>query len=476
MNNASQPLQTTSIEIIENVFQSQLNLAVKIGDSSVKERIQKLKRLEIAVLESQDELINAIHSDFAKPEFETLLSEIATITSEIRHVIHHLKSWMRPKRLKRFITIPTLSGEIEYRSKGVCLILSPWNYPFNLAISPLISAIAAGNCVIIKPSELTPHTSYFIEKLVSRVFHSSEVAVVQGDAEVAQYLTSLPFNHIFFTGSPMVGKKVMEAASKNLSSVTLELGGKSPVIVTKSADINLAAKRIIFGKYINGGQTCIAPDYVLVNETKKDELLNKLKENMLSFKIGHELEGSNFCKIITRKHAQRLKDIIEDAIEKGASLICGGHVDVEKREVEFTLLSDITDSMLVMQEELFGPILPVKSYDELFTAVNQVLSLPRPLASYIFTSSENDIQVYSSIIRTGSVVINDVIVQYGHPNAPFGGVNNSGIGNAHGYYGFKAFSHEQPIIRSTKWSPIDLFHPPYKDLHKKIIKAVIKWF
>jgi aldehyde dehydrogenase (NAD+) len=469
-------LPNTSLEIIDHVFQSQLNNAIKIGDSNANERIAKLKRLEKAILESQKDLIEAIHSDFDKPQFETLLSEVAIVTSEIRHVISHLKSWMKPRRLKRFLTIPTLSGELEFKSKGVCLIISPWNYPFNLAIGPLISAIAAGNCVIIKPSELTPTTSYFLEKMLSRIFSTSEVAVIQGDAEVAQYLTNLPFNHIFFTGSPSVGKKVMASASKYLSSVTLELGGKSPVIVTKTANLSLAAKRIAFGKYINSGQTCIAPDYVLVNAVLKDEFVTLLKENFTAFIKNHELEGSAYCKIISERHAQRLKDLLDDAVEKGATIAHGGKIDVPNRKAEFTILTNVSDEMLVMKEEIFGPILPVKSYDELFNAVNHVLNLPRPLASYLFTSRENDIQAYSGIVRSGSIVKNDVIVQYGHPYAPFGGINNSGIGNAHGFYGFKAFSHEQPIIRSSSWSPINLFHPPYTNLHKKLIDLVIKWF
>lgn len=463
-------LISTKVQEIEALFLKQLNHAIEIGDTDARERIEKLKKLEKAILETQHELIEATFKDFGKPEFETKLSEIAIVTSDIHHIVKHLRSWMKPKSIKRTLSIPTLSGEIEYRAKGVCLILSPWNYPFNLAIGPLLSAIAAGNCVILKPSELTPHTSAYVEKLVQQVFPENEVAVVQGDAGIAAYLTSLPFHHIFFTGSPKVGKLVMEAASKHLTSVTLELGGKSPVIVTKSADIELAAKRIMFGKYINAGQTCIAPDYVLVHESQHEALLKALIE------VGKKFtESSEFCKIITTKHAERFQFLLDDAFQKGASVVFGGKINPQEREVSLTIVDNANPDMLLMQEEIFGPILPILKYNQLYDALQQVLNLPRPLASYIFTKNEHDVRTYSATIRTGAIVQNDTIVQFGNPNAPFGGVNNSGFGNAHGWYGFKAFSHEQPVLRNTRWSPVDLFHPPYSDFHKKLVDIVIKW-
>ncbi|TNE70605.1 aldehyde dehydrogenase family protein [bacterium] len=468
-------LDTEIQQRIETLFQSQLSNAIKIGETSAKERIQKLKTLEQAILSNQENLVDAISKDFHKPSFETLLSEVTTAVSEIRHTIKHLKSWMKPKRIKRFLTIPTLSGEVEYKSKGVCLILSPWNYPFNLAIGPLVSAIAAGNCAIIKPSELTAHTSAIIESIITSVFPENEVAVVQGDAQIASYLTNLPFHHIFFTGSPKVGKLVMEAASKNLTSVTLELGGKSPVIVTKTADIELAAKRILFGKYINGGQTCVAPDYVLVHENQHDALVKALIETAKAFTESSPLEGSSFCKIITQNHTKRLHVILEDAFQKGASVVFGGKIDVENRDASLTIVDNVNPDMLLMQEEIFGPILPIMKFGQFYDALQTVLGLPRPLASYIFTNNEHDVRTYSAAVRTGAVLKNDTIIHFGHPNAPFGGVNNSGFGNTHGWYGFKAFSHEQPVIRNTKNSPIDLFHPPYKRFHIEAIKKVIKW-
>lgn len=464
-----------SVEAIENIFQAQLNNVIQVGQTTAKERIKKLKLLEKVILESQDEIIKALDADFSKPEIEVLLSEIAIITNKIHFVCRKLTSWMAPKRIKRFLTVPTISGELEYKPKGACLIIAPWNYPFSLAFGPLVYAIAAGNTVILKPSELTQNTANCIESIINKVFKSNEVAVIKGDAEVAQILTALPFNHIFFTGSPQVGHFVMEAAAKNLTSVTLELGGKSPVIVTESANLEIAAKRIVWGKYINAGQTCIAPDYVLVHHSIYDAFILELKRAVETAQNGHDFPGSKFSKIINQSHTKRLISLLDDAKNLGAKVELGGNTSLENREIDFTVLTSISDEMLCMNEEIFGPILPIKKYDDLFDAVNFVFKKPRPLASYIFTKKRNDVTVLSDSIRTGVVFQNDVLLQFGHPYAPFGGINNSGFGNSNGIYGFKAFSHEQPVLKNLSWSPIDLLHPPYTSFHKKILNLVIKW-
>lgn len=465
-----------SIEVIESIFQAQLNNVIEVGQTTAKQRIKKLKLLEKVILESQDEIIKALDADFSKPQIEVLLTEIAIITNKIHFVCRKLSSWMAPRRIKRFLTVPTLSGHLEYKPKGACLIIAPWNYPFSLAFGPLVYAIAAGNTVILKPSELTQNTANCIENIIKKVFKPNEVAVIQGDAEIAQHLTALPFNHIFFTGSPQVGKFVMEAAAKHLTSVTLELGGKSPVIVTETADLEMAAKRIVWGKYVNAGQTCIAPDYVLVHQSKYDAFILALKKAVENAQNGHNFSGSQFSKLINQKHTQRLISMLDDATNLGGKIELGGKSSLENREFEFTVLSSISDEMLCMKEEIFGPLLPIKKYDDLFDAVNFVLKRPRPLASYIFTKNQNDVHVFSDTIRTGAVLQNDVLLQFGHPYAPFGGINNSGFGNSNGIYGFKAFSHSQPVLKNLSWSPIDLLHPPYSPFHKKILDLVIKWF
>ncbi len=394
-------------------------------------------------------------------------SEFFPALSEIRHAIDNLKRWTKPTKIDAPLTFLGTRSEVVYEPKGVCLIIAPWNYPFNLCIGPLASCLAAGNTALLKPSELTPNTSAFIAKLVAEVFESDVVSVVEGDASVATALLQLPFDHIFFTGSPAVGKIVMKAAAERLASVTLELGGKSPAIIDASANLKDAAKRIAFGKFLNNGQTCIAPDYVLVDKSVSEKFISLLSENIKSIFNRDE----DYGRIINDKHFNRLNNLLDDAIKKGAT-----KQQVLNKPFSPTILTNVTDDMLVMQEEIFGPILPVVAI-EISKSVEFVNSKPKPLGLYIFSNNsafKNDVLKNTS---AGGVCINDCVLQFIHPNLPFGGVNNSGIGKAHGHAGFLAFTNEKPVIRQKRgYSTAYLFYPPYTSFKKKILEIVLRWF
>jgi len=388
-------------------------------------------------------------------------SELFPALTEINHAIDNLYRWTRPTKIDAPLTFLGTRSEIVYEPKGACLIIAPWNYPFNLCIGPLASCLAAGNTALLKPSELTPNTSAFVAKLVAEVFENDIVAVVEGDAEVATALLQLPFDHIFFTGSPAVGKIVMKAAAERLASVTLELGGKSPAIIDASANLKDAAKRIAFGKFLNNGQTCIAPDYVLVDKSVEEKFITLLKEN-----IADQFQDYS-GRVINEKHAARLKNLLDDAIKKGAIEVLSGNR---------TVLVNVTNEMLIMQEEIFGPILPIVSID-ISRSIEFVNSRPKPLALYVFsdnTDFKNEILKGTS---AGGVCINDCVLQFVHPNLPFGGVNNSGIGKAHGHAGFLAFTNEKPVIRQKRgYSMAYLFYPPYTSLKRRILDIVLRWF
>ncbi len=467
-------------EQIKQIWNRQRKHALALRSSASQDRIYLLKKLRSWILDNQELIRIQIHADFGKPFPEIDLSEIYAVTSQINFTVKHLHTWMKPKRVPT--PAPMLGSEsyISYEPKGTSLIIAPWNYPFNLALGPLVSAIGAGCTAIIKPSENTPHTSSLIKRLVNEVFNQEHVAVVEGDASVAEFLLTLPFDHIFFTGSPAVGKLVMQAAAHHLSSVTLELGGKSPAIVEKSADLKDAASKIIYGKFINSGQTCIAPDYVLVHESIQEPLIQLLKEQidtMYPSKNGGNQPSSDLARIVNSRHFERLKHLAEDALHQGASLKYGGYSDDATCFLAPSILTDVTFNMKLMQEEIFGPILPIMAYNNLDEVIGIIQSMPKPLALYVFTKdqlAENKIKNETS---SGGMVINDCVLHFLQHELPFGGVNNSGIGKAHGYHGFLAFTNEKAVMKQriglTSLKPI---YPPYGRLGKKIIASLVKWF
>jgi aldehyde dehydrogenase (NAD+) len=364
---------------------------------------------------------------------------------------------------------------ITYQPKGTALIISPWNYPFQLTMSPLISAIAAGNCVILKPSEHSPFTSAVIGEILTKGFDQREVACIEGEQRVSEALLELPFDHIFFTGSPAVGKFVMQAASRNLSSVTLELGGKSPVILDETADLEMTAHKVAWGKLINAGQTCIAPDYVLLPKDKRDEFVDYYLKAIKSmfFTEDGQLDRTVYAKIINQKHASRLVSLIANATACGAKLTEGGQL-ADDLTLSPALLIDVKADNSIMQEEIFGPILPIVSYEDQEEALAIINRAEKPLALYIFSNNKSNIQYILKQVSSGGACVNDVLIHVSNPHLPFGGVNGSGLGSCHGQFGFKAFSHERAVMFQSKFSVSTLIYPPYAK-KSKVFKLLKKW-
>ena len=367
-------------------------------------------------------------------------------------------------------------AEIRQEPKGVCLIIAPWNYPFQLAIGPLVSALAAGNTAIIKPSELTPHVSEVIKKIVEATFETHEVAVFEGDQHLAGSLLELPFDHIFFTGSPAVGSIVMAAAAKHLASVTLELGGKSPAVVDASADIEKAARDIMWGKLTNNGQTCIAPDYLHVHESIMEPFLLAARKAVgNAYGEGPEAvkASQDYCRIVDQRHFERIAGLYQDAVEKGATTVMGGVADAAERFFAPTILTDIPADARVLHEEIFGPLLPVLPFSGIDQVIEQINSRPKPLAMYIFGKDQGNIDQLFARTSAGGACVNHNLLHYGHENLPFGGVNHSGIGKAHGQFGFEAFSNQKPVL-VDRFSGMHRLYPPYTDKVKKLIDFAIK--
>lgn len=434
-----------------DVFAAQQHTAWRLRSSTASERIAKIRRLRDAVIAHTDDWYAAADADFKKPAGEVDLAEILPICVEANDAIRHLKTWMKPKRVwPTLLTLGTQS-HVRYEPKGRCLIIGPFNYPVNLTLGPLISAIAAGNTVILKPSELTPHLSALVARVVRSVFSPDEVAVFEGEADVAQALQALPFDHVFFTGSPAIGKHVMASAAQHLASVTLELGGKSPTIVDASADLVLAAKNIMWAKFANAGQTCIAPDHVYVHASVKDAWV-KLCQHEIAQAYGTSLAEQHshphLAHLVNPRHTARVMGLLDDAIAQGARVLVGGDAAAEHCFVQPTLLDRLPATARVMQEEIFGPLLPVVAYDDLDDVIQRINADPKPLAIYIFSQTEAHIQRVMTQTSSGGLCVNHSLLQFLHGNLPFGGVNNSGIGHAHGHYGFKAFSHERAVVRT----------------------------
>ena len=436
------------------------------SDFGLAARRDALAQLATAVRKNETELIAAMAADFGKPEAEVILMEILPVMQEIRHASRHLRRWMRPRRAAPTLAAIGTSARIRPEARGVCLIIAPWNLPFSLAIGPLISALAAGNSAIIKPSEMTPATSAVIARLVKETFPPSLVTVIEGGVDASQALLALPFDHIFFTGSPAVGKIVMAAAAKTLASVTLELGGKSPVVVGADADLKIAAKWIAFGKFTNGGQTCIAPDHVFVHSAVKAKFLVALRDRIAQ----SYAQGSTspyLAQIVNDQHAKRLSGLMKDAVNKGAYLTLDG--PTKGRHMGPTLIEAMNPEMEIDSAEIFGPILPIITYDDINSVTGQINARPKPLALYIFDKSRDQIDKIIAATSSGSVGVNLTMAQFMHTGLPFGGVNTSGIGAAHGYYGFKAFSHERAIL-SNHYSVLPLIFPPYTGRVMRLIK------
>lgn len=434
----------------------------RVKTSTVEQRKQKLKKLKSIIEQNEAHIFEALKADLAKPVFEAAVTEVYFVYAEIDFALKNIAKWMRPKRVLPTTTSLFTKNRIVYESKGVSLIIAPWNYPFQLAMSPLVSAIAAGNSVVLKPSELSPATSAVIHRLISEHFDSTEIACVEGDAETAKALLALPFNHIFFTGSTAIGKVVMKAAADYLASVTLELGGKSPALITESASLEKAAEKIVWGKFLNVGQTCIAPDYVLVPEHLLASFIRLAKEKVNALFVSNGKPNAEaYGKIINSRHFERQKRLFDEALSKGACLELGGDFDADALRISPTILSKVSPDSALLQEEIFGPILPVLTYTSLESAVAQINAQDKPLALYIFANEAVAKQLIAQT-SAGGTLVNDVLVHISNPHLPFGGVQGSGTGSCHGFYGFKAFSHERSVMYQSAIDFNWMVYPPYK--------------
>jgi aldehyde dehydrogenase (NAD+) len=462
---------------IHQVFKTQQAYKYTLRKSNAAQRIAKLKALRETIEKYETQIYIALQHDLRKSTFETAVTELFFIYGELDFAVKNLSAWMSVKRVGKTIASPFSKNRLYYEPKGVCLIIAPWNYPFQLTMSPLISAIAAGNCVILKPSELSAATSNIVNKIIKEAFDEQEVSCFEGNSKVAKELLTLPFDHIFFTGSTEVGKIVMEAAAKNLSTVTLELGGKSPTIIDQDVNILKVAVKIAWGKLVNSGQTCIAPDYVLIHEQQLDEFVEayKVATKKMFFKKDETIDEAAYGKIISQRHFQRLKLLLDEAIDKGARLDFGGTVNESNQTILPAVLSNIPKEAKVMEEEIFGPILPIVTYNDINEAIDFVNTKSKALALYIFSNNRKNIKNIIKNTSAGGTCVNDVLIHISNPKLPFGGINGSGMGSSHGVYGFNSFSHERTVVFQRKLDFNRFIYPPYvgKDWVLKLLKKIM---
>jgi coniferyl-aldehyde dehydrogenase len=445
---------------------------------SLRARKESLRKLKQLTKDNADAIVEAIREDFGhRSKHDTQLAEVFPIVQLVTYIEKNLKRWMRPERRPMPATFLPASAQIIRQPLGVIGIVSPWNYPYNLTAGPLAYALAAGNRVFIKPSEATPRTSALMNSLFTEAFGPDLVAVAEGGPEVAAVFTKLPFDHLIFTGSTQIGRHVMRAAAENLTPVTLELGGKSPVIVHESFPVEKAASRIVFGKLINAGQTCIAPDYVLVHESKRDALVEAIA-NEVPQRFPSLAANPDYTAVVNDRHRDRLVSLVKDAELKGAR-----RVEINPAAESFeggagklppTLLIDVDDEMKVMQEEIFGPVLPIVPYRTLDDAIEYVNARPRPLALYYFDHDRDRADAVLSRTVSGGAVVNDCLLQFAAETLPFGGVGPSGLGAYHGPEGFDTFSHKKSVVRQAKLNAAALLSPPYGERLDKLLKIMMR--
>ncbi len=450
--------------IERNRFYNQKAYFAKGETFDCNHRIVCLLRLKEAIQAREEAIFEALRLDFGKSAFDTYTTEILQVLDEIDTFIRHLKKWAHPKRVSPGLVHFPAEARICRQPYGVVLVISPWNYPFMLALSPLVGAVAAGNCVILKPSAQTPHTSQLLAELIADTFLPEHVTVALGDHTVSDALLELPFDFIFFTGSPAIGKKVMEKAAAHLAPVVLELGGKSPCIVDRTADLEAAARRIVWGKFVNAGQTCVAPDYLLVDRAVEQELLAHMAAAIQKFYYRGGVLSEDYPQIINRRHFDRLMTLMESG-----EIYCGGAGDPDTRKIAPTILRNVSPDSAVMQEEIFGPILPVLGYTSLRDAVSFVNSRPKPLALYYFSKDQKMIQALLTCTASGGACINNTVMHVASEKLPFGGVGSSGMGIYHGRYSLDTFSNIRSILLQPSSMEMKLKYPPHdKDKVKRI--------
>ena len=430
-------------------------------------RIAALKKLKNVIKKYEEEIIKALYRDLGKSEFEAYGTEIGFVLDSIGNFIKNSKSWAKTKNVRTPLHQFPSKGYIMYEPYGTVLIIGPFNYPFQLLIEPLVGAIAAGNCAILKPSESTPTVSGIVKKIIEETFEKKYIRVIEGEKETTSALINSPFDYIFFTGSVPVGRIVMKAAAENLVPVTLELGGKSPVIVDKTANLELAAKRILWGKLINAGQTCIAPDYIFVHKSIKESFMQKLKSEVVNFYGEDASKSSDYGRIVNKRQFDRLATIIENDKNK---IIYGGRSNAGALYIEPTIIDKVNWQDDVMKDEIFGPIMPILEYENLEEVIEMINDRPKPLSLYVFTEDKNVETTVLNRISFGGGCINDTISHVASSNMPFGGVGNSGMGSYHGRDSFETFSHRKSILKKSTSMDIKLIFPPYGNRDKLIRK------
>ncbi|AVS64437.1 aldehyde dehydrogenase [Paracidovorax avenae] len=449
---------------VRALFDAQAATALALRSSDAARRLSMLRRLHRAVQARRERWYAAFRADLGKPAVEVELTELLPVLGEAGHAIRHLQRWMRPRRVGPTLATIGTRAQVQCQPRGRCLIIGPWNYPLNTVLGPLVSAVAAGNTAIVKPSEFTPHVNALVAEVIAEVFDPTEVALVEGGVATATHLLALPFDHIFFTGSPAVGQVVMAAASRHLASVTLELGGKSPAIVDASADLPAAARMLAWGKLANAGQTCVAPDHVLVHRSVAARFAECWREAVARHygRGAHAVAASpDLGRMVSVRHAARVAELVDDALARGAVALDGGTHDAAARYVAPTLLADVPEDARIETEEIFGPVMPLRTFDTLDEAIARANAAPKPLALYIFSRDREAIARVAARTSSGSLGVNLCVQQYAHAGLPFGGVNRSGLGSAHGWHGFRAFSHERACLADGPLNGLRLLFPPY---------------
>lgn len=433
---------------ISRVFALQQAHQWEAKASSAATRKEKLASLKAAVEAHADDIVAAVLEDTRKPVGEIRVTEVLNVTANVQRNIDNLDAWMAPMEVATSLN-PADRAQIIHEARGVCLILGPWNFPLGLALGPVAAAVAAGNTCIVKLTDLCPATARVAATIIREAFDEKDVALFEGDVSVATALLDLPFNHVFFTGSPRVGKIVMAAAARHLTSVTLELGGKSPVIVDDSADIEQVAAQLAAAKQFNGGQACISPDYVFVKEDKKAALVEGFRANVQKnlYDENGALKKDSIAQVVNAANFNRVKAMFDDAVAKGATVAAGGTFEADDLTIHPTMLTDVTPQMTILQDEIFAPVIPVMTYDTLDQAIGYIEARDKPLALYIYSKDEANVEKVLARTSSGGVTVNGVFSHYLENNLPFGGVNTSGMGSYHGVFGFRCFSHERAVYR-----------------------------
>ena len=459
-------------EEIHTILEQQRMFFTSGQTRDIQFRKEQLKKLKQALKIYESDILEALALDLSKPKFEAFFSEIAITNEEINYALKHLKKWMKPEKIKVPLAFFKASAKSYWEPRGITLIIGPWNYPFMLVFAPLVGAIAAGNTAVLKPSEVTPNCSKVLTKIIKETFNPEYITAIEGGPEVAGKILEQKYDYIFYTGGTRVGRIVMEAAAKHLTPLTLELGGKSPCIVDQNTNIALTAKRIVFGKFFNAGQTCVAPDYLLVHKSIKNEFVTEIKKSIENFYGSDAKQSPHLARIVNERHFDRLNSFLETL--DSSNIVIGGQTDRNSRYIAPTVIHNVTVNDDIMKEEIFGPLLPIIEYENIEDSINYINSHPHPLALYVFSKDKKLQKKIFDRTTFGGGITNDSIVQFGYTEFPIGGIGDSGMGIYHGKESFRTFSQKRGIINySTRIDPF-VRYPPYNSLKERIVRLLFR--